>query len=967
MTDPSARRNDTSLEAPLARAAYRSGYAVAGVFVLAGVAGIAAHLPGLGALAQPLSTWPRLRALDAVGMLAVGLAFWAFLRVRYSAAMAGSVIGTGMGTLALLAYLASFPLPWEGMTLASAVLLTTASVALLMTAARRRLLPEEAAIGIAGFILLAVSTTFVIARAAGVVDPMTDRLVAGESVQMAVASFLLGVCFVALVWSRGLLSGDSARWLPAALGIAGVVTVTVLWRALATRESDQLLALTRQAGDERRHVLMREIEVTGRSLRRAAEWAASSAPAAARQRDIQSLERDVPGLEAAGWLSAAGVPEAGSAPSFTGSGADAVVRAFASKNTSGGPLTDTIAYLPLDSGAQRFVILAATCPRAPCAGTMAAVMRTAELFRTTFPDSTRGYRSGIIGREGRLAGPPTWTAREARWTQWLPLDFGAVHLTLAVWPTQSTVARVRSALPALVLLMGYVVSALIAVTVLLAQRSLSGARGAERARIASALERSTDGIWEWDLMTGASAHTAGIWRYLGYDPEAIPPMRASWMAIVHPADAARLQHAVDRHLAGETSSFEAEYRVRGQDGRWHTIVDRGRVVDRTPSGQPARLLGIRADVTVTRTAQRAREAAERRFREIFDSGFQFQLLLDRGGLVLEVNQHALDESGVSAERVVGRAAWETLWWTGHTEAQEHLRTAASAALAGATQRYEDQVSGADGATIHLEIAVKPLLDETGAPTQLLVEARDLTARRRAEATLREVDTLTTMGRVAARVAHEINNPLAGIQSSFLLIKGAIPSSHPHFAYVGAIEREIARIAAVTRQLYETYRPEHDATGETAVATVLGDAVAFLEQVNRAAGVRVEMDLSRCPTVIALPSAMLRQIAYNLVQNAIEASPSGQTVHVRTIATNGHFELRVRDHGAGVPPEVRERIYEPFFSTKDGRISTGGMGLGLALVHRTVTAAGGKIAIEEVEGGGCEFVVTLPLTRIPEGA
>jgi PAS domain S-box-containing protein len=377
-------------------------------------------------------------------------------------------------------------------------------------------------------------------------------------------------------------------------------------------------------------------------------------------------------------------------------------------------------------------------------------------------------------------------------------------------------------------------------------------------------------------------------------------------------------------------------------------------------------LGITADVTEARSVQRAREMTELRFRAIFDSGFQFQLLLDRDGAVLEVNRIALEEGGASGETVLGRPVWDTLWWTNNTAAQERLRGAVAGALGGSPKRYEDEVETAGGALTILEIAVKPFLDVVGQPTQLLLEARDITARRRAEAALQEVDTLTTMGRVAARVAHEINNPLAGIQNSFLLIKGAVPTTHPHFAYVGAIEREIGRIAAVTRQLYETYRPEQDHTGETSVRTILGDAVAFLEQVNRASRVNVEIEFQQVPSVIPLPSAMLRQIAYNLVQNAIEASPSGTSVQICATVDDGHLMLRVRDHGPGVPPELRERIFEPFFSTKDKRIRTSGMGLGLALVRRTVTAAGGDITVVDAEGGGSEFLVTLPLNALETG-
>src|SRR5262249_30857867 len=136
-------------------------------------------------------------------------------------------------------------------------------------------------------------------------------------------------------------------------------------------------------------------------------------------------------------------------------------------------------------------------------------------------------------------------------------------------------------------------------------------------------------------------------------------------------------------------------------------------------------------------------------------------------------------------------------------------------------------------------------------------ARATERARVADAAVRELESLAVMGRVAARVAHEINNPLAGIQYSFLLIKDAIPEDHPHFLYVGAIEREIQRIATVTRQLYETYRPEPEASAKTALATTIGDAVAFMRQVNRAAGVVIETDLSKAPAVVPVSSAILR--------------------------------------------------------------------------------------------------------------
>jgi signal transduction histidine kinase len=195
----------------------------------------------------------------------------------------------------------------------------------------------------------------------------------------------------------------------------------------------------------------------------------------------------------------------------------------------------------------------------------------------------------------------------------------------------------------------------------------------------------------------------------------------------------------------------------------------------------------------------------------------------------------------------------------------------------------------------------------------------------------------------------------------MLVKDAVPTDHPHFRYVGAIEREVERIARVTRQLYETYRPEQDTTGAASLHLVVGDAVAFLEQVNRSRDVRIVTDLARVAATVSVPAAILRQIVYNLVQNAVDASPFGGTVDIVGKVERGHLILAVLDQGDGVPLELRHKIFEPFFTTKDATVRTSGMGLGLTMVARSVSAAGGTIVVDDVPGGGARFTVRLPLS------
>ena len=120
-------------------------------------------------------------------------------------------------------------------------------------------------------------------------------------------------------------------------------------------------------------------------------------------------------------------------------------------------------------------------------------------------------------------------------------------------------------------------------------------------------------------------------------------------------------------------------------------------------------------------------------------------------MILEVNKVTLDRAGVRLDEVSGRFGWETLWWRENPDARRLLEEACRHAGQGMPKLYEQEITDQDGQALILEISVRPILDSEGKAAQLVVEARDITARRRAEAALQEVDTLTAMGRIAARV------------------------------------------------------------------------------------------------------------------------------------------------------------------------------------------------------------------------
>ncbi len=243
------------------------------------------------------------------------------------------------------------------------------------------------------------------------------------------------------------------------------------------------------------------------------------------------------------------------------------------------------------------------------------------------------------------------------------------------------------------------------------------------------------------------------------------------------------------------------------------------------------------------------------------------------------------------------------------------------------------------------------------------------ARLRAEQALREserqrtaVEKLAATGRMAARVAHEINNPLAGIKNGFCIVRESVGRENRSHKFLARIEKEIDRVAGIVRHMLDLHRPAVEIPTRVDVAKVLDDLLAMLEPACREHAVSIQWHPSRSPVVTGLPENTLRQVLYNLLLNAIEASPPNEKIEIAVTVTECELELRVIDRGAGIPEEVRSVVFEPFFTTKASG-TTGGAGLGLSISKGLAEAAGGSLRFESAHGKGCEFHFRLPITSL----
>ncbi len=927
-----------------------------------------------------VADYPVIHANKSVALLAASIALFCVLTGRRAIGAAGAVIAVLVGGATVLQYLTDIDFgidrllmePYAAdeaaaypgrMSAASALSMLMIGTAMLELTVRRPRAGARQVAGILGGMAATLALAVLFSYATDVLGALRFGYVTAMSIPGAICSALLGGALVLVGWNR--TSGLSVfpKWVPVAAGASVLVATFMMSGSLAIAErvravvqvKEQAVAVHDQVTDQIAAALrpVRQLGALGNGDAGvlAVEWAQAA----------NSAITTTPGLLAVELVTESFEPVIRSGGGYWDSfNPVRLAKEFAAwprqERTEPGSQFVAATSFPL-----MLLVAVPSCGELTCQGYTLALLDPRKLLTPGLRKAVPGYGIDLSTSVHPVyvdADPPARADLTAR----ADTVADGLHWAVSAWPQPRTAATLISDLPEVVAGLGFLVAALLAATLELVLNSVTAARRNERVRLATAIEGNTEGIWEIDLPTGDGHRSPGLWRLLGHDPDDVRPGEspAKWSALVHADDRASVDEAIANHVAGRTDAIAVEYRIQGRDG-WHWIIDRGRIVERDELDRPSRILGTVSDVTERKAADDRLATSERRFRAVFDSGFQFESLLDLDCNLLEANHTLLEFAGVDLDAVRGRPLWDAPWWMEKPETQERLRSACDEARTGKTVQYQDELRGAGNRIACIDFSLKPILDAEGRVVQMLAEGRDITERKKAEDSVREMDALGTMGRLAARIAHEINNPLAGIQNSFLLVKDAIPESHPYYSYVGAIEREIARIAAVTRQLYETFRPEGDGTADSSVAVVISDAVNMLKQVNRAARVQIEVDTSRAPAVLQIPSPLLRQAVYNLVQNAVDASPpSGATVWVTAWREGDVFWLAVRDEGPGIAPDMRERVFEPFVTTKT-KITTGGMGLGLSLVRRSVQAMGGRIEVDDAPGGGAEFRLRLPIT------
>ncbi len=384
------------------------------------------------------------------------------------------------------------------------------------------------------------------------------------------------------------------------------------------------------------------------------------------------------------------------------------------------------------------------------------------------------------------------------------------------------------------------------------------------------------------------------------------------------------------------------------------------------------------DITDRKRTEAALLASEQRFREIFNTSFQLMGLLSLDGIVLEINQAALDSIGAQQSDIVGQWFWETPWWNHSQQLQSQIRAAIAAAAKVEIIRYEVNFTNATGGTTTTDFSIKPVFDGSGQVMLLIAEGRDISARVRHERELKQAEQRAQAAHAAAEaanrskdefiavVAHELRSPLNSVMGWAKLLQSRTFDAATTGKALETIVRNTHSQVQMIDDLLDISRMIHGSFNLTLTPVSLVNAIEVALQVVRPIATAKQIQLeTRIQPVAPLSGDFnrLQQIALNLLTNAIKFTPVKGRVEVVLKATDTQACLQVCDTGKGIDPEFLPQIFERFQQGQKNTGSKDGLGLGLAIVKHLVELHGGTItAASAGVGQGATFTVMLPLLK-----
>jgi PAS domain S-box-containing protein len=455
------------------------------------------------------------------------------------------------------------------------------------------------------------------------------------------------------------------------------------------------------------------------------------------------------------------------------------------------------------------------------------------------------------------------------------------------------------------------------------------------------------GSWENDL----------IYEIFGRQREDGPVNGAVFLSeVVHRDYRESFRQAVAATLqTGQALYFQGMICLPNKTLRWIEVNGR---LQPEANGSPAQILGTIRDITEIKASEElVRDSSKRRgeLAAIVDSSEDVILSKDLNGTITSWNAAAVRLFGYSAEEMIGASILKLIPENLHSDEKtiiEEIRAGRR------VEHFETVRLTKSGQLLEVSLTISPVKDIHGQVIGASKILRDISGRKRIEQSLLQAEKIAATGRMAATIAHEINNPLEAVMNLLYLLRPLL-TDPDGISYLASAEAELGRVAHIAKQTLGYYR-ENRAPSSASLAQIVLDAVAIYAPRCAAARIEIRKSLNSSRKIV-MRRGEIMQVISNLIANSIYAMPEGGVLIISVEDVEEPRDgilLTIRDNGEGIAAEDLSRVFEAFFTTR-GSVGTG---IGLFVAKQFVESHGGQIEIEsrnDVEDHGTSVRVFLP--------
>jgi PAS domain S-box-containing protein len=478
------------------------------------------------------------------------------------------------------------------------------------------------------------------------------------------------------------------------------------------------------------------------------------------------------------------------------------------------------------------------------------------------------------------------------------------------------------------------------------------------ARLKLATEVAKLGVFVWDTGRDSGSWENGhMYEIFGRTPEQGPVNGTAFLnEVVHPDYRNAFRQAME-HTLQKGEPFRFEGLMYRSDGALRCIEVNG---DLQPeAGSPGRILGTIRDVTKIRKTEAELGESSKHLGElaaIVASSDDVIVSKDLNGIITSWNEAATRVFGYAPEEIIGTSILKLI--PEHLHSDEKI-IIESVRAGRRIEHFETVRLAKDGRAIEVSLTVSPIKDEEGRVIGASKILRDVSSRKRMEQSLLQAEKIAATGRMAATIAHEINNPLESVMNLLYLLRAKITDDEGR-GFLATAEDELGRVSHIAKQTLGYYR-EHAAASLASVGDIAEHALTIYEPRCIAASISVRRSIGPS-TKIVLRRGEMMQVISNLIANAIYAMPAGGTLTVSVCDASSAEDgivLTIEDDGVGIAPKDLPRVFDAFFTTR----ATVGTGIGLFVAKQFVEGHGGRIGIEsscEPDRHGTTVRVVLPL-------